>query len=699
MSGIGRATNPACSQEDRGGLPTLLRLANLIAVSLLLLGAPARAQPAASVASPGNVLAVAVTLSPEGKPSYSVSRHGVVVIAPSRLGFLLTDAAKLDRFLSLAGQWTRSFDDTWEQPWGERRFVRNRYNELRVRLTERAHARRSVDVVFRVYDDGVGFRYEFPDQPSLRQVNIAEELTEFAVADPATAWWIPAGEWNRYEYLYETTPLAEVAQVHTPLTMRTDAGLHIAVHEAALIDYAGMWLRRVEGQRLRAVLAPSSQGAKVSRTAPFHTPWRTIQIADSAGGLAMSDLILNLNEPNRLGDVSWVEPFKYVGVWWGMHLDRQSWGSGPNHGATNANVRRMIDFAAEHGFRGVLVEGWNQGWDGDWYNEGAVFSFTRPHPEFDIEALAAYARSKGVRLIGHHETSGHVANYESQLQSALDLYERLGIDSVKTGYVADGGGIQALGADGSLRFEWHDGQLMSRHHLMVVEEAARRRITINPHEPIKDTGLRRTYPNWVSREGARGTEYDAWGSPPNPPEHVPELVFTRMLSGPMDFTPGILSLEGRGQPLQSTIARQLALYVVIYSPIQMAADLPENYEAAMAPFQFIKDVPTDWEDSLVLNGEVGDFVTFARKDRNSEDWYLGSVTDEEARTLTVELDFLDPRRTYTAQIYRDGAAADWEVNPRDFVIERRQVASGDSLTLRLAPGGGQAIRFVAGRRR
>ena len=683
----------------------LLRLVTAAMIWLLAPGASAAAQPptpaapAASVASPGKVLSVSVTLSPDGKASYSVSRNGEPVIAPSRLGFLLTDATKLDRFLSLDGQWTRSFDETWEQPWGESRFVRNRYNELRVRLTERSHERRSFDVVFRVYDDGLGFRYEFPDQPSLRQVNIAEELTEFAVADPATAWWIPAGEWNRYEYLYEKTPLAEVAQVHTPLTIRTGDGLYMSFHEAALVDFSGMWLRRVEGQRLRAVLAPSPDGPKVSRTAPFHTPWRTIQIADTAGGLVTSNLILNLNEPNKLGDVSWVEPFKYVGVWWGMHLDVESWGSGPKHGATTANVRRYIDFAARHGFRGVLVEGWNQGWDGDWYNNGAVFSFTKPYPDLDLEGLAAYARSKGVRLVGHHETSGHVANYESQLGDALDLYARLGIESVKTGYVADAGGIRALGPDGKIRFHWHDGQLMSRHHLKVVEEAAKRRIAVNPHEPIKDTGLRRTYPNWVSREGARGMEYNAWGDPPNPPEHVPELVFTRMLSGPMDFTPGVLSLEGRNQPLQSTVARQLAYYVVIYSPIQMAADLPENYAKAMAPFQFIKDVPTDWAETRVLNGEIGDFVTIVRKDRNSEDWYLGSVTDEEARTLQVKLDFLDPGRRYTAQIYRDPPGADWKEIGTNVVIETRQVGAGDRLTLALAGGGGQAIRFVAGRRR
>ena len=665
--------------------------------ALCLIACAAHAQ--VSVSSPDSVLSVSVGVDDDGRPQYSVAREGKPVIATSRLGFLLTDAPKLERNFAIASQATRSADDTWEQPWGERRFVRNRFNELRVRLTEKTALKRSVDVVFRVYDDGVGFRYEFPEQAALKVVNIAEELTEFVVADPATAWWIPAGEWNRYEYLYNTTPLADVGQAHTPMTVRTADGIHIAFHEAALVDYSSMWLRKVEGQRLKASLSPSSSGSKVTRTAPFTTPWRTLQIADSASGLAMSDLILNLNEPNKLGDVSWVEPFKYVGIWWGMHLDTQSWSSGPKHGATTANTKQLIDFAAKNGFRGVLVEGWNVGWDGDWFANGETFSFTQPYPDFDIEALAAYAKKKGVRLVGHHETSGNVAHYESQLEAGLDLYQRLGIDSVKTGYVADAGGVKAKGADGKIRFEWHDGQVMSRHHLKVVTEAARRHIAVNPHEPIKDTGLRRTYPNWVAREGARGMEYNAWGSPPNPPEHEAMLVFTRMLSGPMDFTPGVLSLKGRdGLQIQSTMAKQLALYVVLYSPIQMAADLPENYEKYPKPFQFIKDVPVDWADTQVLNGEVGDFVTIARKDRNSDDWYIGSVTDENARTVSVKLDFLDEGRSYTAQIYRDGDEADWKTHPHDIAIESRKVRRGDVLEVKLAAGGGQAVRLVAARR-
>jgi alpha-glucosidase len=667
-----------------------------LVLSLGLLAGLARADTVATLSSPEGTLAVTVTLDPDGRPGYAIARRGAPVITESRLGFLLADAPKLERNFRLAGSSRRSVDETWEQPWGERRFVRNRYNELRVRYVERKPPARQIDVVFRAFDDGVGFRYEFPEQPALPDINITDELTEFAVVEPATAWWIPAGEWNRYEYLYRRTPLAEVSQAHTPITLRTASGLHIAIHEAALVDYSSMWLRRVEGGRLKATLSPSSSGPRVSRRAPFTTPWRTLQIADAAPGLYMSDLILNLNEPNALGDVSWFTPYKYVGIWWSLHLDTETWASGPRHGATTKNAKRYIDFAAANGFRGVLIEGWNRGWDGDWFADGSTFSFTEPYPDFDLESVAAYARAHGVRLVGHHETSANIANYEPQLAAALDLYQRLGIDSVKTGYVADAGGVQALGADGRIHYEWHDGQVMSRHHLKVVTEAAKRHIAVNPHEPIKDTGLRRTYPNWVSREGARGMEYDAWGNPPNPPEHEANLVFTRMLAGPFDLTPGILSLTGRGgQRIQSTIAKQLALYVVIYSPIQMVADLPENYARYPGPFQFIRDVPTDWSDTRVLNGEVGDYATIARKDRGSEDWYLGSVTDEEARVLRVPLDFLDPGRGYTAQVYRDGDDADWKARGDSIVIESRAVKHGDVWNLALAPGGGQAIRFVA----
>jgi len=671
----------------------------ILVLIALLASAGTRGETVAGATSPGQVLSVQVAID-EGRASYSVQRFGEPVIAPSRLGFLLRNTEKLERNLSLVEQSASSFDQTWEQPWGENRYIRNNYTELRVRFAETIKLKRSFVVVFRVYDDGLGFRYEFPDQPALKDVIIEDELTEFVVVAPATAWWIPGGEWNRYEYLDLKTPLDEVTQAHTPMTIRTDDGLHITLHEAALVDYASMWLRRAEGQRFRAQLAPASEGWKVRRSAPFNTPWRTLQIADSAGGLYESNLILNLNEPNALGDVSWFKPAKYAGVWWEMHLDTSSWATGPRHGATTANAKRQIDFAAENGLRGVLVEGWNIGWDGDWFGNGNNFDFTKATPDFDLEGVAAYARRKGVHLVGHHETGGAVSHYEKQLGPALDLYARLGVDVIKTGYVADAGQAERndgeVDTDGTevVKREWHDGQWMSRHHLKVVTEAAKRHIAINPHEPIKDTGLRRTYPNWVTREGARGMEYAAWGNPPNPPEHELNLVFTRMLAGPMDFTPGILSLQGRGQPVQTTLAKQLALYVLIYSPIQMVPDLIENYAKHVDAFQFIKDVPTDWSETHILNGEVGDFVTIARKDRNSEAWYLGSGTDENGRVIEVPLHFLDAKKSYIAEIYRDGAKAHWKTAPFEFVVEERKVSSADTLTIRLAAGGGQAIRFV-----
>jgi len=668
----------------------------ILAAIVWAAGSAAGAAEVARLDSPSGVLTVTLSLNEEGRAGYAVARLGKPVIAESRLGFLLADAPKLERNFRLAGAARRCADSTWEQPWGERRFVRDRYCELRARLIEKNPPGRRLDLVFRAYDDGIGFRYEFPEQPALTDVRIADELTEFAVAEPATAWWIPAGEWNRYEYLYRRTPLAEVGQGHTPLTIRTAGGLHVSFHEAALVDYAAMWLRRVDGQRLKATLAPAGGAPRVSRPVPFATPWRTLVIAADAAGLYESSLVLNLNEPNQLGDVSWFRPFKYVGIWWSLHLDTETWAPGPRHGATTANAKRYIDFAAANSFRGVLIEGWNRGWDGDWFASGSEFDFTTPYPDFDLEAVAAYARERGVHLVGHHENAGNVARYEEQLEAALDLCQRLGIDSVKTGYVADAGGIRARDAGGNIRYEWHDGQFMSRHHLRVVAEAAKRHIAVNPHEPIKDTGLRRTYPNWVSREGARGMEYNAWGNPPNPPEHEANLVFTRMLAGPMDFTPGILSLTGRGgQRIQSTLAKQLALYVVIYSPIQMVADLPENYAKHPGPFRFIREVPTDWAETRVVAGEIGDIVAIARKDRGSEDWYLGAVTDENERTLRLPLDFLEAGSSYRARIYRDGNGADWRTQPESIVIEERLARRGDEWVLRLAPGGGLAIRFTA----
>ncbi|MEZ5920044.1 MAG: glycoside hydrolase family 97 protein [Parvularculaceae bacterium] len=654
---------------------------------------------------------IAFTVSDEGgELRYRITYEDRELISSSRLGLLFNKKFGFDRELRIVGEKGASKDEAWEQPWGERRTVRNNYNELLVRVEAVKGPKRELRVRIRVFNDGIGFRYEIEEQKALQnEIEIIDELTEFSVGEDTTAWWIPSGEFNRYEYIYSKSAAGEIQDAHTPITFRNAAGVHFSIHEASLVDYSGMSLQRLRPGNFKAHLSPWSDGVLVRTQAPFKTPWRTIQISPDAKGLINSSLILNLNEPNALGDVSWVEIGKYVGIWWAMHINDRRWGHDGIHGATTEETKRYIDFASKHGFIGVLVEGWNVGWDGDWFNNGDQFNFTKSFPDFDLEAVTDYARKKGVRLIGHHETSGDVSNYESQLSDALDLYQRNGVRAVKTGYVADAGRIERIDENGIKKYEWHDGQFMVGHHLHVVQEGAKRKIAINPHEPVKDTGLRRTYPNWVTREGARGMEFNAWGAPPNPPEHEAVLAYTRMLAGPMDFTPGIFDLEPNNRPPvredmprhdpsnrpQTTLAKQLALYVVLYSPLQMAADLPENYEKRLDAFQFIKDVPTDWEESIALDGEVGEFVAVARKERGGEDWFLGALTDATPRLLEIPLNFLDPDKTYEAQFYRDGESADWKSNPYDIKIYKRDVKAGESLKLPLASSGGAAIRFMA----
>ncbi|MCP4246419.1 MAG: glycoside hydrolase family 97 protein [bacterium] len=655
-----------------------------------------QAQPIV-VESPGKVLAVAFELQ-DGAPTYRVSRLGRAVIEPSKLGFQLRGDRSLDRGFKVASTTRARLDETWTQVWGEQQKIRNHYNELGIELEATDGDPRGRGITFRVFDDGIGFRYHIPSTPGMQQIEIADELTQFAFTGDHRAWWIPAVQPNRYEYRYTDSPLSRTTKVHTPVTFETKDSLYLSIHEAALTDFASMALWRKEGNTFEADLVPWSDGIKVRRAVPMTSPWRTIQIADTPGGLIDNYLILNLNEPNKLEDVSWIEPGKYVGIWWAMHLGTATWSSGPKHGATTENTKRYLDFAARHGFDGVLVEGWNVGWDGDWTANGGNFSFTQPYPDYDLPALADYARQRGVRLIGHHETSGGVENYERQMDDAFALCQKLGIRAVKTGYVTYGPGIQRTTEDGSRQGEWSHGQYMVRHFRQAVETAAQHQVMIFAHEPIKDTGIRRTYPNMMSREGACGQEYNAWGGDNrNYPDHTTILPFTRMLAGPMDFTPGIFDLlfeEARpGERVSTTLAKQLALYVVIYSPWQMAADLPENYEAKPEPFAFIKEVPTDWAETEVLHARIGDYVTIARKDRQSDDWYLGSITDENGRLLKANLNFLDPSRRYVAEVYRDGDDADWDTNPYAMTIERKQVTSITRLPLRLAPGGGTAIRF------
>ena len=671
------------------------------ALALAAMAMPSMVQAkTVNVTSPDKHIAISLT-DDNGRPEYQVQFNGKTVVNPSKLGLVFQQLGELGLDFNIKNVTNNSVDQTWQQPWGERENVRDHYNGIVATLS---NGQVDFDIEFKAFNDGIGFRYLVPKQAGLAntpKLDITNELTEFAIPDPqhTTAWWIPGRGWNRYEYLYRTTSLDKIDRAHTPMTFRTADGVHLSIHEAALTDYAAMVLNQGRDGILRADLTPWSDGIRVKTQPGFSTPWRTIQIAKDAPGLLNSDLILNLNEPNKLGDVSWVQPGKYVGIWWGMHLNENTWGSGPKHGATTSETKRYMDFAAQYGFDGVLVEGWNEGWDGSWFDNGDVFSFTKAYPDFDMDAITEYGQSKHVRLIGHHETSGSVTNYRKQMSDAYDLYQKHGVTQVKTGYVADGGDIKRVDENGIVRHEWHDGQFMVNEYLHSVTEAAKRGISINTHEPIKDTGLRRTYPNWIAREGARGQEFNAWGNPPNTPEHTAILPYTRMLAGPMDFTPGIFNLAPEGldavNRVKTTLTKQLALYVVLYSPIQMAADLPRNYVQRLDAFQFIQDVPTDWSNSIALAGEVGDYVAFARKQRGAEDWYLGALTDEQPRKLSLKLDFLTTGKRYEAQIYRDGSKADWLTNPYDYVIETKTVTAKDTLDLSLAASGGTAIRFKA----
>jgi len=616
---------------------------------------------------------------------YEVVYRGETLVLPSRLGFEFDGLSS--RPLELMSFEHSAVDETWRLPWGEVEHVRDHHQQVRLVLAESGNLQNSLQIVFRAFDDGIGFRYEWPSTNVPRQINISDELTEFVFADDPQSWWIPAYENHRYEYLYQQSPLSQLDVVHTPVTLRFDKNLYVAIHEAALTDFASMTLRRTADTTLKSDLVPWPDGIKVKAQTPHHSPWRTLQIADRPGTLLESPLILNLNEPNKLGDVEWAKPAKYTGIWWAMHLRQNTWSSGPRHGGTTENTKQLIDFAAEHKLDAVLVEGWNHGWEYPRKEQGPNFDFTKAYPDFDITTTVKYGKDKGVNIIGHHETRSAVKNYEHQLNDALDFYQTMGIDRIKTGYVGKR-------IDGE---HWHHGQYMVNHYRKVLVEAAKRKIALNVHEPIKDTGIRRTYPNMMTREGARGQEFNAWSKDGgNPPEHTTILPFTRMLAGPMDFTPGIFDLRfEKARPdnqVNTTLAKQLALYVVLYSPLQMVPDLPENY-ADNPALQFVLDVPVDWHETRVLAGEIGDYVVIARRDRYSEDWYLGAITDERGRQLSIALDFLESGSRYSAEIYADASDAHWNSNPHPVAINRKSVDSKNVLKIDLAPGGGQAIRF------
>ena len=654
----------------------------------------------ARVASPDGRTVVLAEIT-DGKLHYSVKRDARDLMLPSLLGIEFRNAPPLRDRLRITRVARNTVDQTWTQPWGEVARVRDHHNELRVRLVEDGAALpgRQFDVVFRVFNDGIGFRYEVPEQANFAAFEIQEELTEFAFVDDARAWSIPSNRkrLDRSEMLYSSSPLSLLDSVQTPLTLEMrDLRTVVVLHEANLVDYPRMFLAgrsNMEHRTLRAALAPWRDGVKVRGTGAFNTPWRTIQIADRIEDLVPSVLGLNLNPPSVIANTRWITPMKYVGIWWGMHINTMTWGSGPKHGATTENTRRYIDFAAANGFGGVLVEGWNTGWDGDWIANRNAFSFTQPYPDYDLRGLAAYARQKGVRIIAHNETSGGIENYERQMEEAFALYQALGINAIKSGYVTD-----TLTGGHS-----HYGQYAVRHHRKVIETAAKYGIMLDVHEPVHDTGERRTYPNVMTREGSRGQEYNAWGGEGgNPPEHETILFFTRMLSGPMDFTPGIFDIliqRPTGQPrkpqdarVRTTLAKQLALYVVLYSPMQMAADEIENY-ANQPAFQFIRDVAVDWEQTKVLDASIGDYVIVARQKRNSDEWFIGAITDEERRTFDVPLTFLPSGKQYVAEIYRDGPNAHWLDNPLPVAITRQDVTSTSVVKFNLAAGGGQAIRL------
>ena len=700
------------------------------------------------IESPNGKLKMTFLLTSDGRPQYLLDYENKPVILQSNLGFELRGVLKSQKInyhndgtitksdrepcnslydgFSIESVDTVSVDETWKPVWGEEEIIRNNYNELLVNMVQFSTGRKMA-IRFRIFNDGLGFRYEFPYQKDLSYFVIKEEITEFSLTGDHTAWWIP-GDYDTQEYNYTESRLSEINSkfreavwgndsqtpfsingVQTSLQMKTDEGLYINIHEAALIDYPCMHLD-LDPKTFTFVahLTPDAQGWKGRMQTPCHTPWRTIQVASSATEQLASRLILNLNDPCAIEDTDWIKPVKYVGVWWEMITGKGSWAytndfssvklgttnyskASPNgtHSANNENVRRYIDFAAEHGFDQVLVEGWNEGWE-DWANcnKDYVFDFTTPYPDFDIEKLNEYAHSKGVRLMMHHESSSSVRNYERHLPAAFDLMEKYGYNSIKGGYVGD---ILPIG-------EHHYSQSIINHYMYVIKEAAKRGFMINAHEAVRPTGVCRTFPNLIGNESARGTEYQAFGG--TLPHHVTILPFTRLNGGPMDFTPGIFEMdlssftEGRNTSwVNATIANQLALYITMYSPLQMAADFPEHYEKFIDAFQFIKDVDVDWIQSKYLMAEPGDYIVIARQGKKEGRWFCGGVTDDHERTINVPMNFLSPSQKYLVNIYRDADDAHYKNNPQAYIIEQKEVTSDSIIQIRMAPGGGFAMSF------
>lgn len=642
------------------------------------------AAPRRQVSSPDGRIEVGVDVDKSGRLYYHVNRDGKPVLLKSRLGIKVRDAADMTDGFNIDKCTFRNHNETWHPVWGEESAITDSHNEMRVALSQKKQAPgRAIAIVFRVFNDGIGFRYEFPRQKGLEDFVIDDELTEFAFAGRHETWSLPVEGLRFYEGLFRRLPIDSIGWASTPVTIRTADGTHMALHEANLTDYAAMNVQATPGSNtLRAALTPWSTGEKVFVTDTRVSPWRTLVIADNAGDLALSRLMLNLNEPCRIDNAAdFCKPQKYVGVWWCYHKKTATWEAGPRHGATTANVKRYMDFAAKHGFGGVLVEGWNHDWV-TW-----DFSYTKPYDDFDINGINDYGRKLGVSLIGHHETGGRIANYERQMADGMQLYKDNGMHYVKTGYVGD------LLDDK----ERHSSQFGVRHYRKVIETAARYGLAIDNHEPVIPTGLQRTYPNLMTQEGVRGQEWNAWNATGgNPPDHTVTLPFTRGLAGPMDFTPVIFRFENPIMPqtrVQTTLAKQLALFVILYSPLQMAADEIENYEANPGPFRFICDCPVDWDRTVYPEARIGEYVTVARKRKGGNDWYIGSATGDDARTAHISLSFLDPGCKYRAVIYKDGCDADWENNPYPVEIVQQDVTSDSVLDIDQARSGGTAIKI------
>ena len=701
-------------------------LRTILFVAAICLAGKATAAEPIVLNSPNGKLQMTFSLSEKGEPTYMLQYKGKTVIRPSHLGLELKNAHNLQQDFVIKNSTASSFDETWQPVWGETRNIRNHYNEMFVELYQLSQER-GLNIRFRLYDDGLGFRYEFPLSKSLNYFVIKEEHSQFAMSGDNTAWWIP-GDYDTQEYNYTESKLSEIRQklpssydnnasqtiagptcVQTSLQMKTPDGIYLNLHEAALVDYSCMHLNLDDKNMVfESFLTPDARGDKGYLQAPCKSPWRTIIVSDDARDMLSSNLILNLNDPCKLDDTSWIHPVKYAGVWWEMINGMSQWSytwdlpsvkldsidytkvkTHGKHGANNENVRKYIDFAAENGLDQVLVEGWNIGWE-DWFGQEKdyVFDFVTPYPDFDLKALNEYAHSKGVKLIMHHETSGSVRNYERHMEAAYNLMNKYGYDAVKSGYV---GNILPRG-------EHHYGQWMVNHYLYAVKEAAKHHIMVNAHEAVRPTGLCRTYPNLIGNEAARGTEYEAGAS--NNVNHTTILPFTRLQGGPMDYTPGIFEMDmskmnpGNHSHVNSTLARQLALYVTMYSPLQMAADLVENYHKHMDAFQFIKDVAVDWDDSRYLEAEPGQYITVARKAKNSDNWFVGCTSGEKGHTSTLSLNFLDKGRKYKATIYADAKNADYRKNPQAYVISKKTVTATSVLKLKAAPGGGYAISIM-----